>query len=550
MRRALRNRLAFRLGTALFVATAAILLATSVWNLRLQRRHLTRLVVTSAAERADDIRRATREAMLHNRPGEVGRIIEALASEPPIERLRLFDKRGRIRSSSDPGEEGAMVDKVAEQCISCHRPGETLTRLAGAERARIFAAADGSRVLGVIAPIRNETACSEAACHAHPASQSILGVLDVQLSLRGVDRSLAESERRMLLGLLVTAAAVLALAWLLTWRLVLRPVGRLTAAATRVAGGELSTHLPVRSSDEIGEMTAAWNAMIAKLGKAQVVLERWGRTLEQKVQEKTEELERAHHRMLVVEKMASLGKLAAEVAHEINNPLTGIATYARLLRRRAAAGSGNGGPSAVDGGDSQRILELIEHEAARCGDIVRNLLLFSRSSSARLAEADLGPVLERCILLLRPEAERRGVDLRLEVPDSGLRLVCDAAQVEQMAMALALNAVEASSEGGEVVVAAAPDDDGDDVVLSVRDGGRGIPVEDLDRIFEPFFTTKSSGAGVGLGLAVVYGIVERHHGTIEVDSRVGGGTRVTVRLPLRGEAKPQAAARSEEVALR
>ncbi len=534
MRRALRHRLAFRLGAALFVATAAILLAASAWNLRLQRGHLTRLVVTNAAERADDIRRSTREAMLHNRPGEVGRIIDALASEPPIERIRLFDKRGHIRSSSAPGEIGTLVDVVAEQCVSCHRPGETLSRLAGPERARIFEAADGSRVLGVIAPIRNEAACSEAACHAHPAAQSILGVLDVQLSLRGVDRSLADSERQMLLGLLGTALAVLALSWLLIWWLVLRPVGRLTEGATRVAAGALSTHLPVTSSDEIGEMTAAWNAMIAKLGKAQIVLERWGRTLEQKVEEKTEELERAHQRVLLVEKMASVGKLAAVVAHEINNPLTGIATYARLLRRRRASpGTAADVSSPAEADDADRILELIEEEAGRCGEIVRHLLLLSRSPATRFEEADLRPVLERCLLLLRPEAERRGLDLALELPGDGLSLTCDAAQVEQVVMALALNALEASSDGGSVTLAARLDEWSGEAVLEVRDHGRGIPAEDLERVFEPFFTTKADGDGVGLGLAVVYGIVERHHGRIEVDSRPRAGTVVTVRLPLR-----------------
>jgi two-component system NtrC family sensor kinase len=397
-------------------------------------------------------------------------------------------------------------------------------RLERSDRVRIFPGPDGQRVLGIIAPIHNEPQCT-ASCHAHPPGQQVLGVLDVQLSMAAVDESLRVSERHMSFGLLATVAAVLLLAGALLWRLVLSPMRRLRAAMARVAAGDLDTPVPVTSGDEMGDLARSWNAMTDEVRRARGQLLESNRTLEQRVLEKTRQVERAHKEMVLVEKMASLGKLAAVVAHEINNPLAGIRTYARLLRRRGIAA---GGP---DDAETDRILEMVDGEAGRCGDIVRNLLLFSRSSPARFAEADVPPLLERCRLLLRHQAELQGVTLEVDTEEALPRVTCDAGQVEQMALALAMNALEATPTGGRVVLGARRDGEEGGLLLTVSDTGSGIREEDQARIFEPFFTTKEAGKGVGLGLAVVYGIVTRHGGRIEVDSRPGVGTVFTVRLP-------------------
>jgi two-component system NtrC family sensor kinase len=255
--------------------------------------------------------------------------------------------------------------------------------------------------------------------------------------------------------------------------------------------------------------------------------------------------------------MASLGKLAAVVAHEINNPLAGISTYAKLLHRRMTEGpvsdgagedtdrdggdgdtpsrDGAGDAAKGDGGrqDTARILSLIDTEARRCGDIVRNLLLFSRSSSADFAPCEIPPLIQRCIMLVRHQAELGEIRLDVHTAADLPEVDCDAAQIQQMILALLMNAIEASEAGGTVSVSAAIDGDEGCLILTVRDTGNGIPPEHLSRIFEPFFTTKEEGAGVGLGLAVVYGIVHRHHGHCAVDSSPGEGTTFNIRLPLR-----------------
>jgi two-component system NtrC family sensor kinase len=174
---------------------------------------------------------------------------------------------------------------------------------------------------------------------------------------------------------------------------------------------------------------------------------------------------------------------------------------------------------------------MVDGEAGRCGDIVRNLLAFSRQTGARLAEEDLAPIVERCRMLLKHQAEMLDVTLEAKTAPDLPRVVCDAAQVQQTILALAMNALEATPARGRVSIEAASDGDGAKIVIA--DTGAGIPKEHVDRIFEPFFTTKEAGKGVGLGLAVVYGIVNGHHGRIEVQSEPGQGTTFTVHLPAR-----------------
>jgi two-component system NtrC family sensor kinase len=347
--------------------------------------------------------------------------------------------------------------------------------------------------------------------------------------MAGVDESLRVSERHMSLGLMATVGSMLALAGALVWRMVLVPVHRLDAAMVRAAGGDLDTPVPVSSGSEMGSLARSWNTMAAELSQARAGLLESNHTLEQRVLEKARELERAQREMLQVEKMASLGRLAAVVAHEINNPLAGIRTYARLLRRQAA------GQRSLNDPETDRALELMDAEAGRCGELVRNLLLFSRASPAHFSEAEVAPLLERCHLLLRHKAELQQVALEVSAEPGLSSVRCDVSQIEQALLALAMNAVEATPPGGRVRLAARAEPGGGGLVLEVSDTGAGIAPEDQARIFEPFFTTKDVGKGVGLGLAVVHGIVSRHGGRIELTSRPGAGSTFTVHLPRRAE---------------
>ena len=258
-RRLLEGRgLALRLGVALCLGAAIILGLAFAWNLRLQRAQLEQLVGSTADRVVETIRGATRDGMLRNDVDDVHRIIQNVGAQPGIDRIRIFNKEGRIRTSTRPEEVGSLVDVRAEQCVACHQIGRPLDRLDRTDRVRTFRGPNGGRVLGVIAPIHNEPQCTTQ-CHAHPASQRVLGVLDVQLSMAAVDESLRASERQLSFGLGATVAAVLALAGLLLWRMVLRPVHSLSAAMSRAEQGDLSARVPVRSTDEMGDLAHSWN---------------------------------------------------------------------------------------------------------------------------------------------------------------------------------------------------------------------------------------------------------------------------------------------------
>ncbi len=395
---------------------------------------------------------------------------------------------------------------------------------------RIFVNADGERVLGLITPVRNERQCSDAACHAHPASKTILGVLDVKMSLSQVDSRLAETRNQLLW---LSAGTVLLIGLVsggFIWLVIRRPVKQLMTGMDQVSAGHLDQRLEARSRDEIGQLASTFNNMTEELARARAEITSWSQTLEAKVREKTADLEKAHRQMVRVEKMASLGNLASSVAHELNNPLEGILTFARLLIKRLRKTS----LPPEDVLSYCEDLKLMGDEAQRCGNIVKNLLLFARQGGAAFQAVHVRTIVDRCALLVNHHAEMR--DVRLVVQSSGDDTIeCDGNQIQQVLIALLVNAIEAIAGSGITggVLTVSLEAAGPSLILRVADNGPGMNDEVKAHIFEPFFTTKSEGKGVGLGLAIAYGIIDRHHGAIEVESAPGKGTTFTITLPVK-----------------
>ncbi|HJZ96474.1 MAG TPA: ATP-binding protein, partial [Candidatus Solibacter sp.] len=241
--------------------------------------------------------------------------------------------------------------------------------------------------------------------------------------------------------------------------------------------------------------------------------------IEEEVRRKTAELEKAHRSLLKSEKMASVGKLAATVAHEINNPLFGILTYARLVLRGLARVEGESRDAMVEQ------LQTIERESKRCGDLVKNLLTFSRQAPSHREPNDLNTIVHRAVMLVKHKLDLQGIELVEQLADGAPPVECDANQIQQVILVLLVNAAEAMPKGGRLEVAT----DGRGAVR-VKDSGRGIPADVLPRIFDPFFTTKEDQNRTGLGLAVAYSIVEQHGGEIAVRSEPGKGTEFRVEL--------------------
>lgn len=483
--------------------------------------------LTSAVRLGDVIRRSTRGAMLRNQREAVSEIVETIAEEPGIEGIRIYNKRGETIYYSETSAEMRPVDMQAEACYGCHgKRGEPLAGLPIQQRYRLIDDPGGYRVMGVISPIMNEPACSNAACHAHSPDQKTLGVVDLKMSLAEADAHMKVRKRDLYALAIIIVLAMAAATGLFVYSLIHVPARKLAEGTREIASGNLDFRLNVRSRTELGRLAAYFNRMTAELKTARDEATKWSDTLEHRVEDKTRELEEMQDRMMQVEKMASLGRLSATVAHELNNPLAGILTFARLLSRKIAGSSLPEEERAF----ALKSLESIAGESGRCGDIVKNMLLFSRQRQVNFKKENLHVVLESSLLLVAHHLEIRAIKVVREFGVENDELCCDANQLKQAFIALFINAAEAMQKGGTLVVATECQDPPMALRLMITDSGHGIPEDSHAAIFEPFFTTKSEGKGVGLGLSVVYGVVRRHGGTISVDSKPGGGTTFKIVL--------------------
>ncbi len=503
---------------------------------RLHRENLEEATYAAGDRITDTIKRSTRYGMLHNRSDETHQIVASIGSQPGIEKISIFNKAGEIKFSTDEREISTRVDQTAEACRACHvRADQAIQssaaiphQLSRAERTRIFVAADGSRTLSVIDPIENDQSCSSSSCHAHSPETKVLGMINVRMSLEPVDQAISASRRQMIFSLIAAIALLSVVFAALIWIMVHKPVHRLTVGTNRVAAGDLDYKISIESHDELGNLARSFNHMTAELQRANAEINNWTKTLADKVDQKTAELQQAHEHVLRVEKLASIGKLAAIVAHEINNPLAGILVYARLLLKRL---SRNGDPS-PDAAETRTSLETIAAESARCGEIVKGLLQFARQSKPNAAPNDINEIIQQSVRLVHHKFELTNIRTEITLDPDLDRVVCDAQQIKQALVALLINACEAVDQHeGLIAIESRGLPDLNATEIRIRDNGVGMDEETKQMVFEPFFTTKEQGKGVGLGLAVVYGIVTAHAGEIEVESAPGRGTTFAIRLP-------------------
>jgi two-component system NtrC family sensor kinase len=511
-----------RLLLPLILAIGVVVAVYAVLSFRSVKENFLAFAGAEAERSSELIRRATHDGMLLHRLDEVQVILERVAEGPEFAVVRVYDKRGEVVLSSAQTEIGQELGLQAPPCSSCHPVGEPEGALQ--EAVDVIRAGD-EEVLRRVSVIRNDPGCTSGGCHEAEAGHPVLGVLEVEMSLQPLEAALA-SERRQLIwttvALLLAIGGVTAVSFR---RLIYRPIGLLQEGARRIADGDLSTRIDVEGEHELASLAGDFNRMAEDLKRMQGELTEWSQRLEQKVVQKTSELRAAQVQVLHMEKMASLGKLSATVAHELNNPISGILTYSRLVERELAEQP----MGAEKREELERYLHLVQRECVRCGTIVQNLVAFGRRGSTEMKAVEVNQVLERSIMLIRHHLEISGITLRTEPMVGDNQIVADSGQLEQALVALCVNAVEAMPDGGELRVMA--DGDDDHVVFSVEDTGTGMEPEVLRQAFEPFFSTKLHESGAGLGLSVVYGIVHRHGGAIEIDSEVGRGTTIRIRVP-------------------
>jgi two-component system, NtrC family, sensor kinase len=535
--KALRFKVSFYPALALLAA----LVLFSVLLIRHQRNELRAEAVRHVTQLSELLIRSTRYAMLQNQPEYVHRIIQDVARQNNIEKVRVFSKDGVIIDSTYAPELGMKVDRRAEGCFTCHQTDRPVQRLPAGERAREFVTPGGKRMLASMEVIRNEPSCSNAGCHVHSSAQSVLGVLDIVYSVDEIDRAMQRSVVAvvaLLLGFVVVASLLLSL---LVHRLIYVPLRDLESGARRVAAGNLDQAIPVRSGDELGQLASSFNSMMAALKDSGRELREWNRTLEHKVEERTRALRQAEAETVRGEKLASVGLLAAGVAHELNNPLTGILTFSTLLRKKLPDGS----PDAED-------LDLVIKETKRSAAIIRRLLDFAREKAPEKKFTDLNRLIEDTVRIVESPAQLADIGIELDLDRTLAPVWVDANMIEQVVMNMLVNAQQAIERQGRITVRTrrAPRPMSPEpgapavpmVEISIVDTGCGIAEGDLQRIFDPFFSSKEVGKGTGLGLSVSHGIVRAHGGLIEVQSRPGEGSTFRVYLPLDAPEAAKAAA--------
>ena len=616
------TKISSKLIVAVSIITIVIVGVFSYFSITAQSDALLSQAGIHANKLSDAIKNSMHTSMLENKKEEIHAIINTVSHEPSILEIRILNKEGVVTFSSNESLIGKLVDKRAESCYACHTENQPLQKLSIDERMRIYKInPDSPRILAVINPIYNEPSCHQANCHAHTKDQTVLGVLDIKMDLKAVDRQIEDSKFRLIVFSIIAILALSLFIAIFVRKWIGKPVSELVNATNQVSLGNLSYTIENPGRDELGILAKSFNKM-------------------------TKNLADAKQQLFQSDKMASLGRLAAGVAHEINNPLTGVLTYSSFLLKRTK-----------DDPETKESLEIIVRETIRSREIVKSLLDFSRQTVPKKRGADINKVLKSAVEVVASQLLLKRIELDARFDPSLPEVNVDANQIQQVVINLLVNAADAIGESGgkisiqmslislsphglaQIKAAVCPkghdlmdselriyglpsvklkvisngnvgtinldtvygkhrhqygieiekgkdlqilcpqcnislieeavscpqcgssvccfevlsqgmfeactnpecawerwqalDEAGhkDYIEVKIGDTGQGIPKEDLSRIFEPFFTTKGEH-GNGLGLAVTWGIIDSHNGTVSVDSELGKGTTFTIHLPL------------------
>jgi len=285
---------------------------------------------------------------------------------------------------------------------------------------------------------------------------------------------------------------------------IVRPVSGLAKAARRIADGDFSCAVGIESNDEIGDLGDVFNFMIASIKERDTQIKEFAKA-----------------KIAEAERLAMVGQLAAGVAHEINNPLTGILLYCDLVLKNIPEDS----PQRAN-------LEKINNEAKRCKTIIRGLLDFSRQTEPEIKPLMINTTVEEVLALVKNQPLFHNISIEKNLDPSLPMVNADVSQIHQVFMNIILNSAEAMHGNGTLAITTGITEDEKYIYTSFTDTGQGIAEENLPKVFDPFFTTKETGHGTGLGLSISYGIIRKHHGEIDVTSEVGKGTTFIVKLPL------------------
>lgn len=475
-------------------------------------------------------------SMLENDKGMLQRTLDIISTMSGIDQVNMYDERNNLAYTSLMS--GDYEKNGNPNCKSCHTDlddlfPETIKSyhiVGDTSNCGVLGTEGSKRQLLIRTPILNEPSCSAAACHAHSDGDKVLGSLVIKLPLDEIDSFVDTSSTEFLVIATVITFLLVSFLVIFTRKRIKDPLMDILAASEAVSRGDNSIRIDIKPEllDDMRKVSLAFNNMLDNIDKATNELQNWSHQLEYKVQKKSEELSEAQNELIHVERIASLGKLSSSVAHEINNPLSGILVYSKLVYKQISSDDFKHPKKEA----LMKHLKYIEGETKRCGDIVKGLLDFSRKDQDDFVEFNVHDIITSTCRLIDHSIKIADIKMRIELNAANDIAFCNPNQIKQACFAILVNATEAIHEQGDIIIKTENTDD-ESINISISDTGIGITPHDMSHIFEPFYTTKRETSGTGLGLSIVHGIIENHKGKIEVESEPGKGTTVKIRLPLK-----------------
>jgi two-component system NtrC family sensor kinase len=474
------------------------------------------------------------QSMLQNDRMTLQNTLDVINTLSGIDEVNLYDKEDNLVYSSFLND---TVNHSNPDCRSCHnnigtmfpRQEKAYKILSASSECSMNQNDFGHRHLLIKSPILNQSSCYISSCHAHRKDEVVLGSLIIKIPLKDLDATLNKSSFDFFLLALITTLILGACLIYFTYRNIKKPLNAIVKASEAVADGDRSTRLEIKATQlaDIRLVSNALNDMLDSLQAANNELQNWSQQLEYKVQKKSEELGEVQKELINIERIASLGKLSLSVAHEINNPLSGILIYTKLVYKQLI----NQEIDAVKKESMLRNLTLIENETKRCGDIVKGLLDFSRKDQNDFEPKNINAVLKEAFELMSHPMKIANINFIGDFSAHSDLIYCSPNQIKQACVAILVNASEAVLDNGEIIFRSL-NPDNDSIKIDIIDNGIGIATEDIPNIFQPFFSTKQNSSGIGLGLAIVHGIIQSHNGKIDVKSARGKGTTISITIPL------------------
>ncbi|MBE0650111.1 MAG: HAMP domain-containing protein [Bacteroidales bacterium] len=499
------------------------------------KKYLNTVIKQSGNNISSIVEGALYYSMLKNDRSSLQNTIDVINTLSGIENINMYDSENNLVHSSLSTDN---MEHHNPDCKGCHPDIGTMFPYKEKSFRIISMNSDcqmsqknyNYRLLLIRSPILNEKSCYTASCHAHKKSDVVLGSLITKIPLNDFDAAVKRTSTNFFLLASFATVFLVPFIILFTNRRIKKPLNAIIKASEAVSNGDQNTRLEIKPNllSDMRMVSLAFNNMLDNLHLVNKELENWSHQLEYKVQKKSEELSEIQNELIHVEKIASLGKLSSSVAHEINNPLSGVLTYTKLVHKKLS----NMEMEPETKESVLKYLSVIEKETKRCGDIVKGLLDFSRKDQQDFQYRHLNEILKETYDLMAHKMVMADISFYTDYTTQSDLIYCNENQIKQACVAILVNSVEAISEHGEILMRTLNPDE-DHICLEITDNGIGIDPGDIPHVLEPFFSSKQKVSGIGLGLAVVNGIVQSHKGKIEIESEPGRKTTVRITLPLK-----------------